>query len=151
MPTAPGTWRRRWPPWPRLAPLGIELAEEPVRGVEALRAVRERSPVPVAMDETDAPGSGACELVCLKLSRSGGISGLLEAAAAARAAGSEVYLASTFDGPAGIAGALHAAAALGIARPCGLATLALFADAADPFRPAPGSSRCPRAPGLGVG
>lgn len=134
-----------------LAPLGIELAEEPVRGVEALRTVRDRSPVPVAMDETDAPGSGAADLVCLKLSRSGGISGLMEAAAAARAAGSEVYLASTFDGPAGIAGALHAAGALGIARPCGLATLALFTDLEDPFPPRGGAIAVPTTPGLGVG
>jgi L-alanine-DL-glutamate epimerase-like enolase superfamily enzyme len=134
-----------------LVPLGIELAEEPVRGVDALRALRGRSPVPIAMDETDAPASGATELVCLKLARSGGISGLLDAAAAARGAGSEVYLASTYDGPAGIAGALHAAAALGIERPCGLATLALFADLEDPFPPRDGTIAVPPGPGLGLG
>ena len=37
--------------------------------------------------------------------------------------GAEVYLASTCDGPAGIAAALHVAAALRVELPCGLATL----------------------------
>ena len=39
--------------------LGLELAEEPVHGVTELRALRDRTAVPLAMDETDAPGSGA--------------------------------------------------------------------------------------------
>ena len=67
------------------------------------------------MDETHAPGSGAAELVCLKISR-GGISPCCEDARAARTAGSSVYLASTFDGPLGIAAGVHAAAALRISR-----------------------------------
>jgi L-alanine-DL-glutamate epimerase-like enolase superfamily enzyme len=114
-----------------LAPVGLELCEEPVHGVAALRAVRERSPVPVAMDETAAPGSGAADAVCLKIGRCGGIDGLLRDAAAARAAGTEVYVASSFDGPLGIAAGLHAAAALaatGPIRHCGLATLAAFEE-----------------------
>jgi L-alanine-DL-glutamate epimerase-like enolase superfamily enzyme len=121
-----------------LAPTGLELCEEPVHGVEALRAVRAESPVPIAMDETGAePGavaSGATDAVCLKISRCGGIDGLLRDADAARAAGSRVYLASTYDGPDGIAAALHAAAVLresGPLLPCGLATL----DAFDPRPP----------------
>ena len=67
--------------------------------------MRVRSPVPVAMDETaaerGAPGSGAADAVCLKISRCGGISGLLRDARAARAAGTKVYVASTLDGPLG--------------------------------------------------
>jgi L-Ala-D/L-Glu epimerase len=51
----------------------------------------------------------------------------LEDARSARAAGADVYLASTFDGPRGIAAAVHAAAALRITRSCGLATGALRA------------------------
>ena len=43
-----------------------------------------------------------------------------------RATGAEVYLASTYDGPRGIAAALHAAAALAPLPACGLATLELF-------------------------
>jgi L-alanine-DL-glutamate epimerase-like enolase superfamily enzyme len=106
-----------------LAPVGLELCEEPVHGVEALRAVRRESPVPIAMDETHAPGSGAADLVCLKIAR-GGITGVLADALAARAAGSEVYLASTYDGPRGIAAAVHVAAALRVTRACGLAASA---------------------------
>ena len=85
-----------------------------------MRAVREAldGRVAIAMDETaeeaGAVSSGAADAVCLKVARCGGISGALEAARAARAAGSDVYLASTFDGPAGIAAALHVAAALGV-------------------------------------
>jgi L-alanine-DL-glutamate epimerase-like enolase superfamily enzyme len=116
-----------------LAPTGLELCEEPVHGVEALRAVRGASPVPIAMDETAAePGaaaSGAADAVCLKLSRCGGITGLLDQAETTRAAGASVYVASTFDGPLGIAAGLHAAAALaatGPLLPCGLATLGAF-------------------------
>jgi L-alanine-DL-glutamate epimerase-like enolase superfamily enzyme len=88
--------------------------------------------------------------VCLKLARCGGITGTIEAARAARAAGSEVYLTSTFDGPAGIAAALQTAAALGITRPCGLATLGLFADCPDPFPVRRGAIAVPSAPGLGL-
>ena len=127
-----------------------------MHGVEQLRAVAEASEVPIAMDETAvAPGalrSGATPLVCLKLSRCGGISGLLEAAETVRAAGGEVYLASTLDGPLGIAGALHAAAALRPERPCGLATLDAFEGLdVDPALRVQGGRMCaPTRPGLGV-
>lgn len=139
-----------------LAPSGIELIEEPVHGVEPLRAVAEAADVPIAMDETAvAPGalaSGATPIVCLKLSRCGGIGGLIDAAATVRAAGGEVYLASTLDGPLGIAGALHAAAVLRPARPCGLATLDAFEGLErDPaLRVERGLMRVPTDPGLGV-
>ena len=138
-----------------LAPVGLELCEEPVHGVQALREVRAESAVPVAMDETaaepGAAGSGAADAVCLKISRCGGISGVLRDAAAARAAGSAVYLASTFDGPLGIAAALHAAAALratGELLPCGLATLDAFEGVAAPVV-RDGALAPPDGPGLG--
>jgi L-alanine-DL-glutamate epimerase-like enolase superfamily enzyme len=139
-----------------LTPSGIELCEEPVHGVEELRAVAEASEVAVAMDETAVgPGalaSGATPIVCLKLSRCGGISGLIEAAEIVRDAGGEVYLASTLDGPLGIAGALHAAAVLRPTRPCGLATLDAFEElSVDPMLQVErGRMRVPSGPGLGV-
>jgi L-alanine-DL-glutamate epimerase-like enolase superfamily enzyme len=137
-----------------LASVGIELCEEPVHGVEALAAVRAAVEVPVAMDETALePGaleSGAADAVCLRVGAHGGISRVLEAAAAARGAGSDVYLASTFDGPVGVAAGLHAAAALRVTRPCGLATLALFDGLTDPFPPEDGAIALPDTPGLGV-
>jgi len=127
--------------------VGLELIEEPVHGLEALRALRERVEVPIVMDETAAePGavsSGAADGVCLKVAACGGISGLLAAAEAARATGAFVYVGSTYDGPVGIAAGVHAAAALQPTPACGLATLRLFADARDvPF--------APRGPGFGV-
>ena len=127
--------------------VGLELIEEPVHGLEALRALRERVEVPIVMDETAAePGavsSGAADGVCLKVAACGGISGLLATAEAARAAGAFVYVGSTYDGPVGIAAGVHAAAALQPTAACGLATLRLFADARDvPF--------APRGPGFGV-
>ena len=103
------------------------------------------------MDETAAEpgalGSGAADLVCLKVAACGGITGLLPAAGAARAAGSEVYLASTFDGPLGIAAGLHAAAALRPLRHCGLATLALFDGIDDPCARRGRRSLCRLGPG----
>ena len=138
-----------------LVPAGIELVEEPVHGVEALRAVREDSPIPVAMDETAAEpgavGAGAVDAVCLKVSRCGGISGLMRQAAAARAAGAHVYVASSFDGPSGVGACLHAAAALtvgGPVAPCGLATLPWFADVPDALPINDGTMYVPSGPGL---
>src|SRR5215207_3432744 len=133
----------------------VGVGDEPVHGVEALRAVRAESPVPVAMDETAAePGaaaSGAADAVCLKIARCGGISALLREAEAARAAGSAVYVASSLDGPLGIAAGLHAAAALAATGPvaaCGLATLGLFADLDPVLVPRDGAIALPSGPGL---
>jgi L-alanine-DL-glutamate epimerase-like enolase superfamily enzyme len=138
-----------------LAPVGLEFVEEPVHGVEALRQVRERTAVRIAMDETAAaPGAlagGAADLVCLKIARAGGISALLAQASLVRTTGAEVYLASTLDGPLGIAAAVHCAAALKLDVPCGLATLGLFEDLdPGPLAPVRGAIAVPRTPGLGV-
>jgi L-Ala-D/L-Glu epimerase len=137
-----------------LAPAGLELVEEPVHGIAALREVRARVAVRIAMDETAAePGaiaSGAADAVCLKVARAGGIAGLLAQASLVRALGGEAFLASTLDGPRGIAAALHCAAALRVELPCGLATLGLFEDAPDPLPVRDGAIAVPDAPGLGV-
>ncbi len=140
-----------------LEPAGLELVEEPTHGLEAMRAVRERVTARVAIDETAAEhgalSAGVADAVCLKISRCGGIAGLLAAAALVRASGAEVYLASTLDGPLGIAAALHAAAALasrGPLPPCGLATLGQFEDVANPLPVHGGRIAVPTAPGLGV-
>ena len=140
-----------------LAPAGLELVEEPTHGLEAMRAVRERVAVRVAIDETAAEhgalGAGVADAVCLKISRCGGIAGLLAAATLVRASGAEVYLASTLDGPLGIAAAVHAAAALASRGPlpaCGLATLALFEDVEDVLPVRDGRIAVPEGAGLGV-
>jgi len=137
-----------------LSPVGLELVEEPVHGVEALRAVRERVPARIAMDETcsvaGAIAAAPADAVCLKISRAGGISGLIGQAALVRATGAEPYIASTMDGPLGIAAALHCAAALRLSLPCGLATLGHFTDAQDVLRPGRGRIAVPTDAGLGV-
>ena len=139
------------------APAGLELVEEPVHGLVAVREVRDRVGVRIAIDETAAEpgalGAGVADAVCLKISRCGGISAVLAAAALVRARGAEVYLASTLDGPLGVAAALHAAAALASHGPlahCGLATLALFEGLADPLPVRSGRITLPLGPGLGV-
>jgi len=151
---ANGAWAT---PAEALAALGalepFELIEEPVHGLAALRELQAALPqTAVAIDESGvepgAAGSGATALVCLKLTRCGGISGLVEAAEQARAAGSEVYLASTFDGPLGIAAGVHTAAGLRISRACGLATLSNFAEPTGAPEPRGGSIPVPSVPGL---
>lgn len=138
-----------------LEPVGIELCEEPVSGVSAIRALDGMTGVPLAIDESvgesRALDARACAFMCLKISRCGGLYGLLETARRARAAGYEVFLASTLDGPLGIAAALHAAALLAPGRACGLATLAIFADREDPMPPSKGRIALPSGPGLGDG
>jgi o-succinylbenzoate synthase len=139
-----------------LAPAGLELCEEPVHGLEQTRSVAAAVPeVALALDET-ASGAGAledrvCRAVCLKIAACGGITGLIDATRRARAAGYEVYLASTLDGPLGIAAALHAAAAVRPDHACGLATLGLFAGRQDPFPPRGGRIEIPGGAGLGDG
>ncbi len=140
-----------------LAPAGLELVEEPTHGLHAVREVRERVAVRVSIDETAAEhgalGAGVADAVCLKISRCGGIAALVAAATLVRASGAEVYLASTYDGPLGVAAALQVAAALatrGPMPPCGLATLRLFEGFAEVLAPHQGEITVPTAPGLGI-
>jgi L-alanine-DL-glutamate epimerase-like enolase superfamily enzyme len=140
-----------------LAPAGLELVEEPTHGLRAVREVRERVSTRIAIDETAAEhgalGAGVADAVCLKISRSGGISGLIAAATLVRASGAEAYVASTYDGPLGIAAALHAAAALASRGPvphCGLATLGMFDGIDNPLPANGGTIVVPTGAGLGV-
>jgi L-alanine-DL-glutamate epimerase-like enolase superfamily enzyme len=140
-----------------LSPAGLELVEEPTHGLHAVREVRERVAVRISIDETAAEhgalGAGVADAVCLKISRCGGIAGLVAAATLVRASGAEVYLASTYDGPLGVAAAVQAAAALasrGPMPPSGLGTLGLFEDLGDELAPRDGAIELPSAPGLGV-
>jgi L-Ala-D/L-Glu epimerase len=136
-----------------LAPVGLELCEEPVRGPDAMSRLARLTEVPLALDETASiPGAldhRLCAAAGLKLSRWGGITGLIDAASRARAAGYEVYLTSTIDGPVGIAAALHVAALIKPDRACGLATLGLFADRPDVVPVREGRMLVPAGVGLG--
>jgi L-alanine-DL-glutamate epimerase-like enolase superfamily enzyme len=117
--------------------------------------------VRVSIDETagehGALTAAVADAVCLKISRCGGIAALLAAAALVRTTGAEVYLASTLDGPLGIAAAVHAAAALAPRAAgeapmphCGLATLQLFSGIENPLPARGGMITVPTASGLGV-
>jgi o-succinylbenzoate synthase len=138
-----------------LEPVGIELCEEPVSGPDEIIEVCGQTLVPVSIDETTAaPGAldrRLCDAACLKISGCGGVSGILAAAQRARRAGYEIYLASTLDGPLGIAAALQIAATVAPDRPCGLATLSHFTDREDPLPPSHGTLSPPPGPGLGDG
>jgi L-alanine-DL-glutamate epimerase-like enolase superfamily enzyme len=140
-----------------LSPAGLELVEEPTHGLHEVREVRERVAVRVAIDETagelGALTAGVADAVCLKISRCGGIGRLVAAAALVRSTGAEVYLASTLDGPLGVAAALHAAAALSSRGPmphCGLATLGMFTGLEVQLPVREGAITLPTTPGLGV-
>jgi len=155
---ANGAWRDPEEALDRLRDLvaaGIELAEEPVHGLAALSELRAESPIPIAMDETAADVRDgdwrAADLVCLKVSRCGGITRLLEQARSVRRAGAQVFVASTFDGPVGIAAGVHAAAVLSGSGPlpaCGLATLAMFHEHAHILPVDNGRIQVPSEPGL---
>jgi L-alanine-DL-glutamate epimerase-like enolase superfamily enzyme len=155
---ANGAWRDAHEALVKLRELveaDIELAEEPVHGLAALSELREDSPIPIAMDETAAQAGegdwGAADVVCLKISRCGGITGLLEQARCAGRAGAQVFVASTFDGPVGTAAGVHAAAVLlasGSMPACGLATLGMFLEHAHILPVDNGQIQVPSEPGL---
>ena len=113
-----------------LAPAGLELVEEPVHGI----ACAARGARPRAGPHRDGRDRRRTRRRGVGRRRRGVPEGLaprrdLRAAGDGRArAGdrAEVYLASTFDGPLGIAAAVHCAAALRVQAPCGLATLSLL-------------------------
>lgn len=146
-------------------PIAIAAAEEPVAGGDAwphLKAAlgAARIDLELVIDETADREPGAItrgpDVVELKLARTGGIGPLLVRASLAQLAGVQVALASTFDGPIGIAAAVHAAAALKIERPLGLATLAALdlddapelAELASRLQPVDGRIAVPAGPGL---
>jgi L-alanine-DL-glutamate epimerase-like enolase superfamily enzyme len=114
----------------------IELAEEPVAGLEQLAAVRAQTRIPIAADESvsgqrDARRAvelDACSLATVKLAKVGGIAEALEIASIM-----PVYMSSALEGPIGIAAAAHCVQALpsqpataGLAH--GLATERLFSE-----------------------
>ena len=147
----------------RFAEDDVRWFEEPVSSddVEGLRRVRDRAPAGMAVAAgeyvTDAYGfrrllaAQAVDVLQGDATRCGGITGVLRDGRAAREAGSTVYVASTFDGPLGVAGGVHAAAALaatGPVPPCGLATLGLFEGFEGVLGPVAGRVAVPRGPGL---
>lgn len=132
----------------------VELAEQPVATLAEMAALRTRTDVRLAADESvvTAEDAGAAAAVCdaatVKLAKVGG-----PRAAMRIAERIPVYLSSALDGPVGIAAAGHVAQAIedsGFAH--GLATSLLFADtvAGRECQIEDGSLLLPSGPGLGV-
>lgn len=98
-----------------LEPFDVELAEQPVAGLEDLAEVARATSIPLAADESvasrddavRAAAAGACETTGVKLAKVGGPEAAIEIAAVLPA-----YLSSALDGPAGIAAAAQVAQTL---------------------------------------
>lgn len=136
-----------------LAPLGIELCEQPTEELE--EGLREESPIPIAADELVARDpEGAlkrADIVVLKPMLLGGLRPAMALAKKARERGLGVIVTTALDGAIARAGAAHLAAALyREGEPAaGLATGRLL-DEPDPLAPREGILRIPTSPGLGL-
>jgi len=142
----------------KTAALGLEYIEQPVATLSEMRRLRARVATPLAADESiDGPeavraAAGAADVVVIKATRMG-LRRAVAALVAARDVGLAVVLSSNLDSGIGIAAALQLSALLPEpARPCGLATAALWERdlIASPLLPENGVLRIPRGPGLGV-
>jgi o-succinylbenzoate synthase len=146
----------------RLAPLGIELIEQPVPAsdIEALARLRRRALMPIAADEAMADPAlaglvierRAADIVALKPMRMG-LRASLEMAGRAAEHGIPAFVTTTFDSSIGTAAALQLAAALGAGRPAdGLSTGEHLADdlVTTSLLPREGRMQVPAAAGLGV-
>jgi L-alanine-DL-glutamate epimerase-like enolase superfamily enzyme len=145
-----------------LEELDIELAEQPVGGIEEMAELAASTSIPLAGDESiesradaeRAGALGACAIAGVKLSKVGGPE---EAIAIAEVLPS--YLSSALDGPVGIAAAAQVAQTLrestsdrGVDLAHGLATQRLFGEtvAAVECELRDGMLHAPAGPGLGV-
>jgi L-alanine-DL-glutamate epimerase-like enolase superfamily enzyme len=138
-----------------LAPLGIELCEQPTDELLGLRA----SPVPIAADELVARDPETAleraDIVVLKPMALGGIGPALRIGREALKRGRQVVVTTLLDGAIGRAGAAHLAAALlshGPQPAAGLATGRLLASdlCPDLLAPVGGVVRIPDVAGLGL-
>lgn len=139
----------------------VELAEQPVAGMDALAEVGAATSIPIAGDESiescadaeEAVRVGACDLAGVKLSKVGGPEAAIEIAEVM-----PCFLSSALDGPVGIAAAAQVAQTLdaqggdGPRLAHGLATQRLFAStvASVECELRDGMLHPPAGPGLGV-
>jgi L-alanine-DL-glutamate epimerase-like enolase superfamily enzyme len=145
-----------------LEPLGIELAEQPVAGLEAMAELAASTSIPLAADESvasvdeaeRAAALGACAYTGIKLSKVGGP---VEALAIADVL--PAYVTSALDGPVGTAAAAQVALTLAetehperLHLAHGLATQRLFAStvASLECELREGMLHLPPGPGLGI-
>ena len=147
----------------RVRDCDVAYCEEPVTGIDAIAAVGERSPIPVAVDESvrseadavEALDAGVSNLI-VKPQALGGPDVALSIADRAHRAGASVTVTSFLDSAVGVAHALHVAAAVDATasqsgRAHGLATAALLAaDVAEAPPVVEGSMALRAATGLGL-
>lgn len=125
---------------------GLEYAEQPVPGVDDLAALRRRTHVPIAADESirraedplAVARAAAADIVVLKVQPLGGVRACLELA---ERIGLPVVVSSALESSVGLAAGIALAAALPeLPYACGLATAQLFtADlVTDPLLPVDG-------------
>lgn len=146
-----------------LAGLDLEYVEQPVAdvAVDALARLRERSPIPLAWDESVTSvakadrlaADGAADVLVLKPQRLGGPDRVVAAAQAARRHGIDSVVTNSLETAVGRAAALHAALLLtDPVRACGLATETYLAKDVDmdAARSEGGRMRRAEAAGLGV-
>jgi O-succinylbenzoate synthase len=145
-----------------LEPYGIELAEQPVHGLEAMAELAASTSIPLAADESvatldeaeRAAAMGACAYTGIKLSKVGGAEAALAIADILPA-----YITSALDGPVGLAAGAQVALSLAetdhperLHLAHGLATQRLFAAtiASIECELRDGMLHLPPGPGLGV-
>jgi O-succinylbenzoate synthase len=130
----------------RLAEYGLEYAEQPCASLDELAALRKRTNVPLAADESIRKASdplavraaGAADIVVLKVAPLGGVRQALRVAAGC---GLPVVVSSAVESSIGLAAGVALAAALPtLGYDCGLATMNLLTGdvTADPLVPAGG-------------
>jgi O-succinylbenzoate synthase len=133
---ANGAWDEDTAQWmlARLAPLGLELAEQPVSSIESMSRLRRRVDVPLAADECVRSIEDARQLdrlqaadaVVLKVQPCGG---MWQALRIAEASALPAVVTTMMETSVGIAMALHLAASLPeLPYACGLATAGALGD-----------------------
>jgi o-succinylbenzoate synthase len=144
-----------------VAPFDVAYVEQPVASVADLAALRSRSGVRVAADESitgavaaaEVLGLEAADVLVVKPSRVGGLAETLAIAALAHRRGIPVVLSTFLETGVGLAAALHVAAVLpGPEVAHGLATGDLLETdlLVEPLEARRGRLALPGAPGLGV-
>jgi O-succinylbenzoate synthase len=117
----------------RLAPFGLEYAEQPCATLDELAELRRHTDIPVAADESirraEDPlrvrAAGAADIVMVKVQPLGGVRAAL---AVAEACGLPAVVSSAVDTSVGLAAGVALAAALpDLPYACGLGTMSLLA------------------------
>ena len=142
----------------RLGAYGLQYVEQPCATREELVAVRRRTEVPIAVDETirtaaDPDGVRVRDVADVAVLKPAPLGGAAATLRIAERLGMPVVVSGSLDSSVGIASSLAAAAALpDLAYDCGLGTGALFAaDLAEPVLPRDGTLRVGRtSPDLGL-